>query len=231
MTSSNAGCLGFLLGLLGFRSDNAEWTNHDGGPWSAGAGSNGPDPLPYRVRHDFISLAEGSFYHVLRQAAGDRYAIFAKVGLAEIFFVHQREERRAWHNRIDRKHVDFLLFDALTLQPVAGIELDDGSHNRPDRQARDRFVDEVFEAAGLPLVHVPARRSYTLEDVRDSLRIVAEMAVSQVAAAAPVPATAPTCPRCGVPLVMRTAQKGRQAGGQFWGCPHYPRCRHTEALY
>ena len=26
-------------------------------------------------------------------------------------------------------------------------------------------------------------------------------------------------------MVLRTARRGRNAGGQFWGCPHYPGCR------
>lgn len=35
----------------------------------------------------------------------------------------------------------------------------------------------------------------------------------------------PNCPACGKPMVLRTAQKGRHAGRQFWGCSGYPDCR------
>lgn len=35
------------------------------------------------------------------------------------------------------------------------------------------------------------------------------------------------CSRCGKPMVLRTARKGKNAGGQFWGCSGYPQCRHT----
>nr|WP_278248742.1 topoisomerase DNA-binding C4 zinc finger domain-containing protein [Marinobacter halodurans] len=37
----------------------------------------------------------------------------------------------------------------------------------------------------------------------------------------------PNCPRCRAKMVLRTASQGRNAGGQFWGCPKYPRCRGT----
>ena len=37
----------------------------------------------------------------------------------------------------------------------------------------------------------------------------------------------PTCPSCGSRMVRRTARKGRNRGGQFWGCPRYPACRGT----
>ena len=34
----------------------------------------------------------------------------------------------------------------------------------------------------------------------------------------------PPCPRCGKPMVLRTARKGKSAGKQFWGCSGYPEC-------
>ncbi|MGX8704917.1 MAG: topoisomerase DNA-binding C4 zinc finger domain-containing protein, partial [bacterium] len=36
------------------------------------------------------------------------------------------------------------------------------------------------------------------------------------------------CPRCGKPLVLRTAKKGDHAGEQFYGCSGFPGCRYTE---
>lgn len=33
------------------------------------------------------------------------------------------------------------------------------------------------------------------------------------------------CPRCGSKLVLRTAQKGANAGNQFYGCSAFPKCR------
>jgi len=40
----------------------------------------------------------------------------------------------------------------------------------------------------------------------------------------------PRCPKCGESLVLRTAQKGPNAGQQFWGCSRFPHCRGTKAL-
>ena len=39
------------------------------------------------------------------------------------------------------------------------------------------------------------------------------------------PADVPLCPICSTPMVRRTARKGQNAGGQFWGCPRYPECK------
>lgn len=38
------------------------------------------------------------------------------------------------------------------------------------------------------------------------------------------------CPRCGRPMVLRTAHRGAGQGAQFWGCSGYPVCRHTRSL-
>jgi restriction system protein len=38
------------------------------------------------------------------------------------------------------------------------------------------------------------------------------------------PTAAPACPKCGKLMVVRTARRGGNAGGQFWGCEGYPAC-------
>lgn len=54
-----------------------------------------------------------------------------------------------------------------------------------------------------------------------------ETAASAAVAAAPDQNGAPAvCPRCGAPLVLRTAARGERAGKQFYGCSAYPKCRY-----
>lgn len=40
----------------------------------------------------------------------------------------------------------------------------------------------------------------------------------------------PPCPQCGKPTVLRTAQSGKNAGKQFWGCSAYPDCKGVIAI-
>jgi len=37
----------------------------------------------------------------------------------------------------------------------------------------------------------------------------------------------PTCPKCKLPMVVRVAARGVNAGKQFWGCAQFPACRKT----
>jgi hypothetical protein len=51
------------------------------------------------------------------------------------------------------------------MNPLFAIELDDSSHNQPDRIERDAFVDDVFAVADLPLLHIPVRGSYNTSEL------------------------------------------------------------------
>jgi hypothetical protein len=51
------------------------------------------ETFPYRVRDDFLSPAEFSFYKVLSSLVGTRLTIQSKVRLADIFFVVQGEHQ------------------------------------------------------------------------------------------------------------------------------------------
>jgi restriction system protein len=39
-----------------------------------------------------------------------------------------------------------------------------------------------------------------------------------------------SCPLCSKPMVRRTAKRGANAGGEFWGCTGYPACRGTRPI-
>jgi hypothetical protein len=202
--------------------------------------ASGPATLPFKLRDDFLSTAEHSFYQVLRTVVGEKMLICPKVNLSDLFFVATGDHRknRALANRIDRKHVDFLLCDPKTVRPLVGIELDDKSHEREDRKTRDELVEAVFAAAGLPLVRVPVKAGYAPGDVATLLKpnLGSTTAPSPVHTA-PSSATSttqddsgPICPKCGSKMLRRTAKSGANAGGQFWGCPNYPRCRSVLSI-
>jgi hypothetical protein len=197
--------------------------------------ATGPASLPFNLRDDFLSHAEISFYQVLRAAVGDQVLICPKVNLGDLFFVATGDHRknRALANRVDRKHVDFLLCDPRTVKPIVGIELDDKSHDRPERKTRDELVAGVFAAAGLPLVRIPVKSGYAPNDVVTLIKPHLGSTPTQTPAATaapPTPSTVkgdsnPSCPKCGSKMLLRTAKSGSNAGGQFWGCANFPRCR------
>jgi len=214
----NPGCLGAILRLFGVDLQPAQ----------------GEGPLPYRVRDDFLSPAELLFYTALKAGVGASAVICPKVNLGDVFFVARPNENQGARARISQKHVDFLLCDVATMKPVCGIELDDSSHNRADRQARDELVNSVFAAAGIPLERFPVRQSYTPQELVDCVRGHLAAIQPEVLNTQPVSLRAeggsPVCPKCDEPMMLRTASKGGRKGERFWGCGNYPRCRETRPV-
>lgn len=191
------------------------------------------DRYPYKLRDDFLSNAELSFYHVLRTALDGEGVICPKVSLAELFFVTEKEQYQSYFNKIDRKRVDFVVCEAKTMKPWYAVELDDRSHQREDRRERDRFVENLFAQAGVRLLRVPVRASYTVPEVKGWLQTARIDAEAAAAAPRTVEFTAeniPLCPKCGVPMIKRTAQNGPNAGKSFYGCVNYPRCKEIQPI-
>jgi len=131
--------------------------------------SSQPDAFPYLARQCLLTPAELNFYRVLVTALGQRYCIFTQIPISNLVYPKSgdRKANSALRQKIVYKRVDFVLCDPATLRPLAAIELDDASHDRADRVARDTFVDQVFAAANLPLIHIPASANYTPADLRD----------------------------------------------------------------
>lgn len=123
-----------------------------------------PEKLPYKRRDYLFTKAERSFYDVLVLTLKDYdVCLFAKVRLLDLFYIPQNTKDRAkYFNKIQAKHVDFVICNNTAIRPLVAIELDDSSHSTERRAIRDEFVDNALAAAGLPLVRVSARRSYSV---------------------------------------------------------------------
>ena len=128
----------------------------------------GPGRMPYFKRPSLVTKSELRFYKSLHKAVLDDYEIFAMVRIADLIRVEKGSVNgRKWLNKILSKHIDFVLCDPGSLEPVCCIELDDVSHNRPHRIERDKFVNDAFDAADLPLLRIPVEPTYNAREVRD----------------------------------------------------------------
>ncbi len=129
------------------------------------------ESLPYRKRDYLLTAAERSFYEVLCGVVGDQLHVFPKVRLIDLVYLPKgTENRQGYTNRVVSKHVDFVLCDRRDVAPLLVIELDDASHEREDRKERDTFLDSALGAAGLPILHVAAKRSYEPRELADSIQ-------------------------------------------------------------
>jgi len=213
-----------------------------------------PDSFPYEKQKMLLSPAERSFLGVLEQVVGESHRVFVKVRLGDLFKIRSglgNSERATAFNKISAKHVDFVICSNESVDVLAAIELDDKSHNSQKRQERDRFVDKVFESAGVPLGHMVAQKSYAVQDVSRIVSSLLDIPVttdqqdeSDFTMGDEVQVnddkadfsfeqksdSVPFCPSCGNTMIKRQAKKGKHSGEWFWACSAYPKCREIISI-
>jgi hypothetical protein len=134
--------------------------------------SPGVGGFPYEPVGFLLSPAERSFLGVVEKVVEPDFVLFPKVRLADVISVRSglsAPQFQSALNRITSKHVDFILCRQSDFAITAAIELDDQSHQRKDRMARDQFVDQALAAAGIPVLHVKAQSHYEPRMISDQL--------------------------------------------------------------
>lgn len=129
------------------------------------------------VANPFLfSSAERSFLGALDLAIDGRYRVFGKVRVADVVAVGRAvgpRQRQGAFNRISAKHFDFVLCTKDELRIVGVVELDDRSHRAKRRRERDSFLERVCGSISLPLIRIPAQRTYSPEALRSALVVLA----------------------------------------------------------
>lgn len=120
--------------------------------------------LGYRKKKTLFTEAERSFLGVLDQIIDPtQHRVFGKVRVADLIEPNPTKNRSEWQkafNSISAKHFDYVICAVDTLQPACVIELDDKSHSQKKRQQRDQLLESICREVELPLVRVPAQRTY-----------------------------------------------------------------------
>ncbi len=129
-----------------------------------------PGALPYRARRALLTPTEREFYAALCRAVEGRYVVCIKVRLADVIDCPPAVWRLGYGRLVAQKHLDFVLCDPATTRVRAAVELDDRSHARAHRRARDRFVEAAMRAAGVPLIRLPAATAYSPPEVARAVR-------------------------------------------------------------
>jgi hypothetical protein len=180
--------------------------------------------LPYRLREAFLATTDLALFHVLNQMVGGRYLICPKVALNDIFYIVRPNENVHFFNKFFRKHVDFLLCEPQTVAPAFGVEIVRPISKNEARES-DKFMEELFISAGLPLVHVPSSETYDPSDIVSLF----QLAVTKIGGTVSLRIdsasdSVPLCPVCGKMMVLRIHRNGENSGRKYYGCMDSPRC-------
>lgn len=161
--SNNPGCLFGLLAML----TGAKKKPESAAPTEAPKAEAVPEPMKpdysksYQAKY-LLTQNEWHEHKKLREyAEAKQLRVCPKVRLLDLIEPRRGESYMSLLGKIQSKHVDFVIVD-LDMHVKAIVELDDNSHNKPERVERDRFVDEVLTSVGYKVIHTKSITKETL---------------------------------------------------------------------
>ncbi len=102
----------------------------------------------YVRKKEYMTAPEREFYDILLRVADGKYAVMPQVALVSVI---DKKTNTSYRNELFRI-CDYCFFDGKTYEPLLLVELNDRSHRRAERRARDEKVAAICNDARLPLV-------------------------------------------------------------------------------
>lgn len=116
----------------------------------------------YTAKQFIMTRNESEFFNLLNEILQDKYNVFPQIHLSAI--LDEKIKGQNWKgalSSIDRKSVDFVICDKQNQKILVAIELDDSTHERPDRVIRDEKVESILEKAGIKLLRFKINTPHT----------------------------------------------------------------------
>lgn len=110
---------------------------------------NQPSQTKYQSKQ-LMSEYEKYFYEILSKNLAQDYIIMPQVNLASII-EKIKDFPKQYQNELYR-NIDFGIFNKTTMKPLLLIEINDKTHNQPDRIKRDLKVKEICNQANIKLI-------------------------------------------------------------------------------
>lgn len=123
-------------------------------------------PLPYTAR-PLMTVTELQVYDRLLRALPD-YMVFAQVQVSRVL-ESPEQDNLYWFNFINRLSYDFVVCDTDGI-PLAAIEIDDDTHQLPERAEADHRKNRATEAAGIAMLRWQVREIPNLRQIQKIIR-------------------------------------------------------------
>lgn len=120
----------------------------------------------YKLKENFITDNEYKLYKTLKKVAYElKLELFTQVALNRILETNNRRKKQELQNRIDKKSIDFVLYNEKNKEIECCIELDDSTHERKDRKERDIFIDNALKNI-VKIIHIEVQNFYDSEEIK-----------------------------------------------------------------
>lgn len=130
----------------------------------------------YELKNSLVTKTELKYIEAIKDMLPEKYILQPQVNLSSVV---QRTDKSYYHNELYR-NIDAGIFEKETYKPVVLIEINDESHNRPNRRSRDIKVKMICEEAGIPLVTFWTRYGVNTDYINRTVKAALEQSENPV---------------------------------------------------
>jgi very-short-patch-repair endonuclease len=131
------------------------------------------EQYPYKKKEFLLNTPERKFFIELQKRIPDDFVVFPQIVLSSIVSVNcSKNKLWKYQNKINRKTIDFVIFNKPYYKPVIAIEYDGKTHTYPVRIERDVLVNKILEQAGIKIFHVKHQENINFEDIKNKINAV-----------------------------------------------------------
>ena len=109
----------------------------------------------YYAKPYVMTSRENECFKILNEIFGSKWFVVPQVHLSAL--LDYRVKGQNWNaafRHINGKSVDFVLIGKESYKVICVIELDDSTHNKPERKERDVEIERIFNQAKIPLARI-----------------------------------------------------------------------------
>jgi|GEM_PF-2387842 len=127
--------------------------------------------MPYKIKDPFLNKSELAFFEGIQRFIPATHIMFPQVVISSIVETTSWNKKRFWfhHGKINKKTIDFVIFEKGSLKPVIAIEYDGWTHTWRERKLRDRFVNSVIRYVGMEMIRVKHKKKVNLVKVGEKI--------------------------------------------------------------
>ena len=124
----------------------------------------------YYAKSYVMTSRENECFKILNEVFSSKWFVIPQVHLSAL--LDYRVKGQNWNaafRHINGKSVDFVLIGKESFKVICAIEIDDSTHNKPERKERDVEIERIFNQARIPLARISKFESMTKPELAKAI--------------------------------------------------------------
>ena len=124
----------------------------------------------YYAKSYVMTSRENECFKILNEVFSSKWFVIPQVHLSALLdYKVKGQNWNAAFRHINGKSVDFVLIGKESFKVICAIELDDSTHNKPERKERDVEIERIFNQARIPLARISKFESMTKPELAKAI--------------------------------------------------------------